>query len=274
MTQTNDAAIRRLDALADAIATNRYLPVPPKELHFVGDGDYKAIGVEFLRHFVTLGGLAPQDRVLDIGCGVGRMAMPMTLYLDPECGSYEGLDVVADGITWCQQAMSRPYPNFRFRHLDVRNALYNPRGAEAAATTRLPFADRSFDFICLTSVLTHLSAADMTAYAAECGRLLADGGRCFVTAFLMNDHARRDLANGRGRIGFKHDDPGPEFHGIPDVPMAAVAFEENFLLAVFRKAGLRRRRPAQYGSWTGRNSAVFQDICVFERDAPSEGDKP
>jgi SAM-dependent methyltransferase len=271
--QINDAAMLRLDALADFIEANRYLPVPPRERNFVGDGDYKAIGVEFLRHFVRTGGLRPSDRVLDIGCGIGRMAMPLTLYLDPEAGSYEGLDVVADGIAWCERTISRAYPNFRFRHLDARNELYNPQGAMEGAETRLPFDDRSFDFIVMTSVLTHLSAAEMTAYAAECGRLLADGGRCFVTAFLMNDHARRDLAAGRGRIGFKPDDAGPEFYGIPDVPMAAVAFEENFLLAAFRKAGLRRRRPAQYGHWTGRSSSVFQDICVFERDALNQGAK-
>lgn len=269
--QTKDVAVDRLDALADFIMANRYLPVPPKERNFVGDGDYKAIGVEFLRHFVSLGGLRPNERVLDIGCGIGRMALPLTLYLDPESGSYEGVDIVAEGIAWCQRAISRAYPNFRFRHLDLRNELYNPNGSGSAASVRFPFKDGSFDFIIMTSVLTHLGAAEMAAYAAECGRLLAANGRCFVTAFLMNDHARRDLAQGRGRIGFKHDDPGPEFQGVPDAPMAAVAFEENFLLAAFRRAGLRRRRPARYGSWTGRKSAVFQDICIFERETPAEG---
>jgi SAM-dependent methyltransferase len=272
--QTNDVALQRLDALADFIAANRYLPIPPKERNFVGDGDYKAIGIEFLRHFVRLGGLRPTDRVLDIGCGIGRMALPLTLYLDPAKGTYEGVDVVADGIAWCEETISRTYPNFRFRHLDVRNDLYNPSGAGKGAESRLPYPDGSFDFILMTSVLTHLPAPEATAYAAECGRLLAKGGRCFVTAFLVNDEARRDLAAGGGRIGFRPDAPGPEFHGIPDVPMAAVAFEESFLLAAFRDAGLHRRRPALYGHWTGRASAVFQDICVLERDAPQQGAKP
>src|SRR5689334_20530593 len=105
--QTNDVALQRLDALADFIAANRYLPVPPKERNFVGDGDYKAIGIEFLRHFVRLGGLRSTDRVLDIGCGIGRMALPLTLWLDPAKGTYEGVDVVADGIAWCEETISR-----------------------------------------------------------------------------------------------------------------------------------------------------------------------
>jgi SAM-dependent methyltransferase len=269
---TIDAAALRLDALADFIVATRYLPTPPKERNFVGDGDFKAVGVEFLRHFVRIGGLRATDRVLDIGCGIGRMALPLTLFLDPAHGSYEGIDVVADGIAWCNETISRAYPNFRFRHLDLRNDLYNPKGAGRCADVHLPFADRSFDFIFMTSVLTHLGAGEMRAYAAECARLLADGGRCFVTAFLMNDRARRDLATGQGRIGFDPAQPGPEFHGIPDAPMAAVAFDENFLLGTFRRAGLRRRRPAHYGHWTGRKSPVFQGICVFEReDGQHEG---
>jgi SAM-dependent methyltransferase len=264
--QTIDAASLRLDALADFILAARYLPVPPKERNFVGDGDFKAVGVEFLRHFVRIGGLRPTDRVLDIGCGIGRMALPLTLYLDPERGSYEGVDIVADGISWCEETISRAYPNFRFHHLDLRNALYNPRGSKACARVRLPFADRSFDFIFMTSVLTHLGADDVKAYASECSRLLADGGRCFVTTFLMNDHARRDLASGKGRIAFNPTEPGPEFHGVPHAAMAAVAYDEIFLLRTFRKAGLQRRRMAHYGSWTGRKSPIFQDICVFERE--------
>ena len=74
---------------------------PPSENIFVGDGDFRAIGAEFLRHFVKLGDLRPTDKVLEIGCGIGRMAVPLTQYLST--GTYDGMDVVADGINWCSQ---------------------------------------------------------------------------------------------------------------------------------------------------------------------------
>jgi hypothetical protein len=48
-------------------------------------------------------------------------------------------------------------------------------------------------------------------------------------------------------------------------PLAAVAYDEDRFLAAFLAAGLRRIRPARYGSWSGRESDVFQDIAILER---------
>src|SRR5690348_5915887 len=87
-----------LDWLCDAYLRSRFIPVPPSELCFVGDGDFRAIGAEFLKRFVRHGGLAPRDRVLDIGSGIGRMALPLTQYL--ENGTYDGIEIVADGVAW------------------------------------------------------------------------------------------------------------------------------------------------------------------------------
>jgi cyclopropane fatty-acyl-phospholipid synthase-like methyltransferase len=38
-------------------------------------------GKEFLRYFVDLAGLKPDQAVLDVGCGKGRMAVSLTHYL-------------------------------------------------------------------------------------------------------------------------------------------------------------------------------------------------
>ena len=40
--------------------------IPPPSLMFVGDGDFRKTGEEFKAHFITLGGLKPDHRVLDI----------------------------------------------------------------------------------------------------------------------------------------------------------------------------------------------------------------
>lgn len=50
-------------------------------------------GEQFLQYFIELGGLKPSDRVLDVGCGIGRLAIPLTQYLDAR-GGYAGLDIV------------------------------------------------------------------------------------------------------------------------------------------------------------------------------------
>jgi SAM-dependent methyltransferase len=251
--------------LVRRLAGNRFLPAPPRSLMYCGAGDFRATGAEFLGHFITLGELAPHERVLDIGCGVGRMAVPLTQYLD-DAGSYDGIDIVAAGIAWCRSAISVNYPAFRFHHLDLAHPLYNPDGALPPGGVRLPFDAASFDFTCLVSLLTHLEPDEVAHYAREAARLLAPGGRCFVTAFLVNRLARAAIARGAGALPFDLSAPGPVWYADMSAPSAAVAFDEDAFLAMFAAAGLRRRAGTQYGMWSGRDSPVFQDLCVFTRD--------
>src|ERR1700722_15210211 len=76
--------------------------LPPSELQeWVGLGGpavFKATGNEFLGYLVDLCGLQPGDAVLDVGCGSGRMALPLTGYLNRE-GRYAGFDVAPEAIS-------------------------------------------------------------------------------------------------------------------------------------------------------------------------------
>lgn len=255
----------RIDDLAAMLAANRFMPTPPPDLMLCGDGDFRAIGAEFMAHFVRLGGLMPHERVLDLGCGVGRMALPLTQYLD-EAGCYVGADPAAPCIDWCQRAIAPVYQNFSFLHLDIAHPLYNPTGALASDSLRLPFDDASFDFVALVSVLTHVDPPTLDHYAREVARVLAPGGRCFATAFLLNAPSRAGIAAGTARPAFP-DSPGETLlYADPAAPLAAVAYDEDRLLAAFLAAGLRRRRQAVYGNWSGREGHVFQDISILERD--------
>ena len=245
------------------LSRNRFMPIPPAELHYVGDGDYRAIGAEFLERLAQVADLQPADRVLDIGCGVGRLALPLTQFL--EAGSYDGVDPVAAGIAWCASTITPLYPDVRFKHLDLKHPLYNPGGSLETARTPLPFADSSFDLICMISVLTHLEQPEALHYAAEIARLLAPGGRCFATAFLMNPPARAALKQGNPSLKFDPAESGPLYFAIPDAPLAAVAYDEDVLVELFLRHGLRRRNPASYGFWSGRAGNSFQDICIFEK---------
>src|SRR5947209_7452131 len=126
------------------------MPIPPSELMSCGDGDFRAIGAEFLERVVRATSLAPSQHVLDIGCGIGRLALPMTQYLN-ESGSYDGVDPIVPAIAWCETNISVAYPNVRFRHLDVRHPIYNPNGRQDATAVRLPFEDGTFDVVCMIS---------------------------------------------------------------------------------------------------------------------------
>jgi SAM-dependent methyltransferase len=260
----------RLEWLSQSVLRNRFIPIPPSERRFVGDGDFLAVGVEFLQWFVRTGDLTPDERILDLGCGIGRMALPLTQYL--ESGTYDGVDIAATGIEWCRENIASRYDSFRFHHLDLAHPIYNPTGSARTGDVHLPFNDGAFDFAFMTSVLTHLEADDIRAYARELKRVLAPDGRLFVTAFMLNGPAREGLAARRGALPFDGSGASPKLYAYPDNPSAAVAYDEDYLLGIFLEFGLRRRRPAVYGRWSGRATPgpSFQDINILEIDRTME----
>ena len=183
------ARLRALD-LRDTVSRRRDRLTPPRRLDFVGHSDFAATGDEFLGHFIGLGGLQPSEAVLDVGCGIGRMALPLTGYLS-QAGRYDGFDIVRANVGWCRRAITPRFPNFRFRHADVFNREYNPLGKLRGRDYRFPYPDRSFDFAVLTSVFTHLLPDEVAHYLAELGRVLRPGGRCLATVYLLNEESSR-----------------------------------------------------------------------------------
>jgi SAM-dependent methyltransferase len=238
--------------------------IPPPSLMFVGDGDFRKTGEEFTAHFITLGGLKPDYRVLDIGCGVGRMAVPLASYLSSK-GEYRGFDIVPSGIDWCSRNITPRYPRFRFQVADIYNKGYNPGGKHLASEFRFPFDDASFDFAFATSVFTHLVKADAENYLAQTARVLRPGGTCLLTFFLLNDDSRRRMDEGASRLTFAHELDGL-WTSDRQLPENAIAHDEASCTALLARVGLKIQEPVRYGSWSGRPSAVsYQDIIVASK---------
>ena len=68
-------------------------------------------GEQALNEIVGLCGRPADSRVLEIGCGCGRLSRAFAGYLSPG-GRYEGLDVARVLIEWCQQQLEPQLPNF------------------------------------------------------------------------------------------------------------------------------------------------------------------
>jgi len=239
--------------------------VPPARLRLLGSLNYKAGGYEFLHYFTTLGGLAPDHHVLDIGCGIGSKAFAMARYL--RSGRYEGIDVVPVSIEWCKHNISRRFPNFNFQVADIHNPVYNPGGRQSASEYRFPFVDGSFDFVILTSVFTHLLGADAQNYLREIGRLLRPGGRVVSTWFLI-DQAVRSRMSQDSRIRQLVHPSDKEGVWIEDweFPEASVGYDLSLARTMYDQAGLEIQEPIHVGSWSApEESLSYQDLVVAVR---------
>jgi SAM-dependent methyltransferase len=257
MLDSVDVLFKRRDDLA-----------PPRRLMFVGSGDYRKTGTEFFGYFKELGGLEPDDRVLDVGCGIGRMAVPLLDYLSEE-GSYDGFDIVPLGIQWCTDNISCRREEFQFRLVDICNKEYNPNGQVSASEFRFPYPDNRFDLVVLTSVFTHMLPDEVANYLAEIRRVMKPGSKCLISWFLLNDESEQGIRERRSSLDFTFP-VGNCLSTNAETPEEAICYRQDDVLGLYEEVDLHIEPPVHLGSWCGREQHVsFQDICIAHRDVDS-----
>ena len=193
-------------------------------IHFREDAAYIDSAHGEARRVVAEAAADGPIRILDIGCGAGRLAYGL-IGIDAPVERYLGLDVMAAPIEWCAKTISPTHPAFQFATVDVRNERYNPTGHLAAEDGVLPVANGSFDLIYAFSVVTHMVGDDVRSYLREFARILPVGGQVILTAFVEDDVPEESI--------------NPPDYG----PMAwvgalhCVRFERDFFTALIMAAG-------------------------------------
>jgi SAM-dependent methyltransferase len=262
-------------------ARDPLLPPRRKDL----PSQFTAVGEQLVEDMRERAGLTRSSDVLDMGCGPGRVAAPLTRFLDPDKGgSYEGFDVMPESIRWCRKAITKRHPSFRFQVADLHNAQYNPKGTQRADEYVFPYADESFDVALAASLFTHLRPFEGQRYLEEAARVLRPGGRLLSTWFLINDESEELVAAGKAAMpGLFTASPGPlqlthsftDERGNPfrspaaETPEHMIAIDEQAVVAQHERAGLEVVE-VLYGSWPGRNAqpnGSGQDIVISQRSA-------
>ena len=237
--------------------------VPSVEQMFDGPQSleaFKANGEEFLRIYKEVCGLKPDEKMLDVGSGIGRKTLPLTQYFN-ELAVYEGIELTKAGVEWCREKITTRFPNFHFLQIDVYNQLYNPGGTHKPSAYKFPFADEQFSLVMLGSVFTHMLPDDLKNYLSEVHRVLAKGGRCLISYFLLNEESLPLIDSGDSTVDFKN------VYDIyrtlsREVPEEAIAFEEGWIRELYRELGLKVVR-VDYGSWCGREKYLsYQDLIL------------
>ena len=211
---------------------HRGVPLPAHHLRFCGeelrdDERFLASAEAEVRRLEERCGLTASTRLLDLGCGYGRLALGLV----ERFGSltYQGVDVDRHAIAWCRRHVAPRSGGFSFLHLDLANPRYNPGGDRIGEGYRLPFGDGSFDLAYLFSVFSHMDAGEVAVYLRELARLLAPGGRVFLTAFVEEGVAPVAI----NPPGYRRAWRGP---------LHCVRYERGFFADLVAAAGLETER--------------------------------
>lgn len=246
--------------LFSSAKTYNGIQLPGKSILFTGGGDFLETGKRFTEYFKKHGQLQAGERVLDIGSGMGRMAIPLTSYLN-NSADYFGIDIMPNAIDWCTKNITSKFKNFRFIHIPLENDLYIKEGLPGSEVT-LPFDDYSLDFIFAISVFTHLLPSEVERYFLEISRCLSAHGRLFITLFIYEDEELL-LHN-----SFEQFKPQDHRHALMSekVKAANVAYHWEYIKTVATNHNLSIIYKSE-GSWRNNIPAEdFQDFIVISRN--------
>ena len=165
----------RLIGISDRLTINgrdRLPPSPPVDLvarvggvrdiqnyHFVGKNVAHNLHNTLTQEAIAL---APQAKVLDFGCGCGRVIS----WLQQLCLNYQyyGTDIDSSAIDWCKDNLS-----------DIASFAVNPHLPPSE------YATDSFDLIYAISVFTHLPEDMQFAWLQELVHIAKPGGYLLLT---------------------------------------------------------------------------------------------
>jgi SAM-dependent methyltransferase len=181
--------------------------------------------------------------VVDIGSGLGRLALGLLR----EAGDvhYWGFDAKAPWIAWCKKHIEQHHPSFRFIHVDVENELYNPRGRSLARDFRFPLPDGHAHIVYIWGVFTNMRLHDARIYVSEAGRLLRDGGRLFLTAFVEKDVEPESV------------NPADYVDYPCEWPLHVVRYDQDVLFSCFAEHGLEIEEFAYHAGMHCNQSEVY-----------------
>ncbi len=133
-----------------------------KAMELAVGGAYEGVGEVELK-IIRFAGLKSGFRLLDLGCGSGRLANALSR--SKAQVSYLGIDIIKRLLDYAKTMVEGDYRFKLHRQLSI------------------PALDASFDMVCAFSLFTHLLHHESYIYMLEAFRVLQPGGT-FVFSFL------------------------------------------------------------------------------------------
>jgi ubiquinone/menaquinone biosynthesis C-methylase UbiE len=245
--------------------SNKNKNIPKKGDIFIGSGDFISQGLQQLDLLKTYANLKPENRVLDVGSGIGRTAFALKDFLN-KTALYEGFDVVEKGVLWCKNNISNNFTNFNFNYTPLNNDLYFLTDKKAEKFN-FPYLDNSFDTVFLFSVFTHMQPLEVQNYLKEINRVLKPSGKCLATFFVYNNENEIQISTNNNGFNFQFLKDNYRLMN-EKVPSANIAFNEKKLNQMIENAGLKITNQID-GFWKSNLKVNYlqdyQDVLILEK---------
>ena len=217
----------------------------------VGGADFDLVGALELG-LLQQEGLGAGQSLLDLGCGVGRLARHVIPVLG-EGGHYVGADISRLMLRDARRVIDEAAPD-----APCSVELIHQR------RHRLPLGDARFDFVCAFSVFTHVEHEDALGQLRDALRVTRPGGRMLFSCLPIELTGARDVflqsarhnVRARWLVGPRNVVTTREF-------MAWIAELAGW--KVLRWYDGERANITHPGD--GRSYALGQSTCVLERPA-------
>jgi cyclopropane fatty-acyl-phospholipid synthase-like methyltransferase len=224
-----------------------------KTINYPPDSLIKLVGSPTLEAYLAMGnryaktlfeGLySDNSKILDAGCGSGRIARHLADHLDETAGGvYHGFDIVSAAIDWCNENISSVYNNFNFKHIDIKNDHFNPTGSieslENVILDDLNYKENYFDFIFAASLFTHLQKEELESYLKQLYVIAKPGCKLYLTFFTCDSiETFESLIHPNDHEYFQASDVS--YVADKSNPTGLVIYKLNYLKAIFNHVGFK-----------------------------------
>lgn len=243
---------------------------------WVGGSDPELVGdacERVLRRYLHIN---PFSRLLDFGCGVGRVTLALLKH-HPDVGHVTGFDIVPSVVEFCKSHIASSFANTSFELIGGSNDHYDQfieaadRAVAKSHAQLLAQYAGQFSGIFAFSVFTHVELADLRALLKLLSELVQPGGQVLITAFVLTPTTRKAIRDRTALLPFADADPTAEgdiFVADHTDRLAFIAFDYALIEQAAFDAGLVIHQ-VEYGSWAGTiPSPNLQDTLVCLKPAP------
>lgn len=257
---------QQLDLVVEKLSSTGPLP-PLNYMQTIGSHDPQHFTSNmklFSLEILTRCKATPISTILDLGCGCGRLALPICEFLG-QTGSYIGVDVWDEGIEWCKENISNVSDKFNFYTLSSENNYYfNDATSEIENSYSLPFIPpSSVDVTFAISLFTHLRYKDALNYLKEIGRTLKPDGAAYITCFIMDHYVFDYVARTGNHTAVRESGTDKECYYAYSHQDFFSGFSMGAWNAMLKEAGLWALC-YETGSWAEKPGArMYQDTFVL-----------